>query len=162
MTPSFILEATGVAHNLTRLGWRVATAESLTAGLLASTLASRSGASAYLAGGVVAYNIDMKVGLLGVNRELAERTNCVDPTVAKQMAFGILRRTGAEVAIATTGYAESPAPGVEAYAYVHILAGDRFKALTVQAPPHSSDRNAMRLRVVESALIALSGMVRNA
>ena len=148
-----------IHKKLIEKSWTIATAESLTAGMVASTLASQSGASAYLAGGIVAYTRAVKTNLLGVNRELAERTNCVDPTVAKQMAYGAIKLTGADVSIATTGYAESPMPGVDAYAYVHIIAGDRVKALTVEAPSHHDNRNAMRQRVVETALLSLIGML---
>ena len=91
---------------LPALGWKVATAESLTAGMIASTFANLSGSSAYLLGGIAAYSLDMKVNLLGVDRELAESCNCVSDAVAMQMALGAQERTGAECVLAVTGYAE--------------------------------------------------------
>ena len=96
-----------VQHYLLRTGMTIATAESLTAGNVGARIASVSGASAYYLGGVVAYNINQKVGQLGVTREHAETCNCVSPQVAREMAAGCRQAWGTDIAIATTGYAES-------------------------------------------------------
>ena len=150
---------TQLRNELLRLGWKIATAESLTAGQVASTIASQSGSSAYLRGGVVVYDIDMKVNILGVSRELAAATDCVDPMVAKQMAFGIQRLTGCEVVIATTGYAEDSS-AVRAHAYVHLIAGAYHKGITVHRDDDMDLRNTMRMKVVEQAFIALVSMLK--
>ena len=86
-------------------GRTVATAESCTAGLMAARLTEREGASAYVAGGVVAYSNEAKTGLLGVDPLLIERHGAVSPEVADAMADGALARFGADVAIAITGIA---------------------------------------------------------
>lgn len=87
----------------------VAVAESITAGLVQSRLASVSGSSAYFLGGITAYSLDQKVKQLGVRRALAEPVNCVSPAVAAQMARGAAVRFGSDLAVATTGYAEPDA-----------------------------------------------------
>jgi nicotinamide-nucleotide amidase len=92
-----------VAQLLT--GRRIATAESCTAGLLAARLTERSGSSAYVAGGVVAYANEAKTDLLGVEPALLEAHGAVSEPVAEAMADGALSRFGADTAIAITGIA---------------------------------------------------------
>jgi len=133
--------------------WELVTAESITCGLVASTLAEVSGCSAWHRGGFVVYDIDMKVEILGVNREVAAACNCVSMEVARQMAEGARRLTGCDVVIATTGYAEAwPEGGVEApYAYVHIKMGLQSWCLHIEAVEEKS-RNEMRRSVTEQAI----------
>jgi nicotinamide-nucleotide amidase len=94
------------------VGRRIATAESCTGGLLAARLTERSGSSAYLAGGVVAYANEAKVELLDVDRALLEEHGAVSEPVAEAMAAGALRRFGANTAVAVTGIA-GPGGGTE-------------------------------------------------
>jgi nicotinamide-nucleotide amidase len=91
---------------------RIALAESCTAGLLAARLAEPPGASAYLAGGVVAYSNEAKVELLGVPAELIERHGAVSPEVAEAMADGALARFDASIGVGITGIA-GPEGGTE-------------------------------------------------
>jgi len=93
-------------HFLLRTGMTIATAESLTAGNLGALIASVSGSSAYFLGGDIVYNIDQKVGRLGVGREHAASCNCVSAQVAREMAAGCRQALRADIALATTGYAE--------------------------------------------------------
>jgi nicotinamide-nucleotide amidase len=93
----------------------LAVAESLTAGHLQAQIAAVSGASEFFLGGTTAYNLEQKVELLGVNRAHARRVNCVSQRVAVEMAYGVMERFGADLAAATTGYAEpSRAAGIKA------------------------------------------------
>lgn len=94
---------------LGRPRWTLAVAESLTCGHLQVRIGSVSGASEYFLGGVTAYSLDQKVRLLAVNRAHARKYDCVSQRVAVEMAVGAAARFGADVAVATTGYAE-PAP----------------------------------------------------
>lgn len=86
-------------------GWRVAFAESLTAGLAASLLASVPGASDVLLGGAVAYANDLKADWLGVDPDVLREDGPVSAASAAQMAEGALRHSGAEIAISLTGWA---------------------------------------------------------
>jgi nicotinamide-nucleotide amidase len=91
----------------------LAVAESLTAGQVQARIAAVSGASDYFLGGITAYTLEQKVRHLGVDRAHAAMVNCVSPRVAEEMARGACALFGADVAIATTGYAEpSPADNV--------------------------------------------------
>lgn len=85
-------------------GWSIATAESLTAGLLAATLADAPGCSDVLRGGVIAYQSDVKSAVLGVSRTEVD-VGVVRQAVAEEMARGACRLLGADVALATTGVA---------------------------------------------------------
>ena len=83
----------------------LATAESLTAGMIAATLAEVPGASAVLQGGVVSYSSSVKATVLGVDPGLLEERGSVDGEVARQMAEGARRACGADLAVSATGVA---------------------------------------------------------
>jgi len=93
-------------------GRRIATAESCTAGMLAARLTDRPGSSGYVAGGVVAYANEAKVGLLGVDAALIAEYGAVSAEVAEAMAAGALDRFGADTTVAITGIA-GPGGGTE-------------------------------------------------
>jgi nicotinamide-nucleotide amidase len=86
-------------------GHRLGLAESCSGGLLAARVTAMPGASAYMAGGVVAYSDEAKAELLGVDPALIERHGAVSLEVAAAMAEGALRRFDADVAVAITGIA---------------------------------------------------------
>ena len=93
-----------VVERLLASGLTLATGESLTAGLVAATLADVPGCSAVLLGGVVAYHPAVKQALLGVtSAELAH--GLVSAPVAEAMATGARHRLSAQVGIGTTGVA---------------------------------------------------------
>lgn len=121
-------------------GWTLATAESLTAGLLASTIAGVPGASAVLRGGLVVYATDLKHELAGVPREILARHGAVSGETARALAAGAARRCGADVGVGLTGVAGpdlqegKPAgtvhvgvsvPGVDPWSVELSLPGDR-------------------------------------
>jgi competence/damage-inducible protein CinA-like protein len=86
-------------------GRRLGLAESCSGGLLAARITDLPGASAYMAGGVVAYSNGAKAELLGVDPALIEAHGAVSPQVAVAMAVGALERFGADVAVSITGIA---------------------------------------------------------
>ena len=90
----------------------LACAESLTGGTLCSAFVEIPGASAVLRGSVTAYAVDLKASILGVDGELLRTKGPVEERVALDMARGVCRIMGADVALATTGVAgPGPADG---------------------------------------------------
>lgn len=90
---------------LKRRGWTVATAESLTGGLISANLVNISGASSVVRGGFVTYQTDTKTVLLGVPAEVIEKHNVVSAEVAVGMAQGAREKLGVDIAVSATGLA---------------------------------------------------------
>ena len=103
----FSLDGETIDSQVARLlvGRRLGLAESCSGGLLAARITDLPGASAYMAGGVVAYSNEAKAELLGVDPGLIEAHGAVSPQVAEAMAIGALERFGADVAVSITGIA---------------------------------------------------------
>jgi nicotinamide-nucleotide amidase len=83
----------------------VATAESCTGGWVARCLTDRPGSSAWFGYGLVTYSNDAKVRLLGVDPAILAAEGAVSESVARQMAAGLRRLTGAALTVAITGIA---------------------------------------------------------
>lgn len=97
--------AEDIVAQLKQHGLTISTAESLTAGMLSSTIADVAGASQVLHGGLVAYNNNIKHRLLGVSADTLAARGAVDAETAKQMASGARARFQSDLAISTTGVA---------------------------------------------------------
>lgn len=83
----------------------MATAESCTGGLVASSIVNEAGSSAVLKGGIVAYQNEVKHDMLGVSEEILEKFGAVSEQTAKAMAEGARKQFGCEWAVSTTGIA---------------------------------------------------------
>ena len=103
--------AAEVIARATTGGITIATAESLTAGLVAASLADVPGASSVLQGGIVSYQVSVKQNLLGVDATLLAEAGAVDPRVAAAMARGVRTVLDADIGLATTGVAGPSAHG---------------------------------------------------
>jgi len=103
----FSLEGETIDSQVARLleGRRLGLAESCSGGLMAARVTDLPGASAYFAGGVVAYSNQAKAELLGVDRALIDTHGAVSLEVAAAMSRGALERFEADVAVAITGIA---------------------------------------------------------
>ncbi|HXS32610.1 MAG TPA: competence/damage-inducible protein A [Solirubrobacterales bacterium] len=103
----FSLDGETIDSQVARLlkGHRLGLAESCSGGLLAARVTDLPGASAYMAGSVVAYSNEAKAELLGVDPGLIEVKGAVSPEVAEAMALGALERFGADLAVSITGIA---------------------------------------------------------
>ena len=80
-------------------GWKLATAESCTGGLVAAGLTAIPGSSEVVVGGIVSYANEVKIAELGVPAELIEEHGAVSAEVAEAMARGARERLGVEVAL---------------------------------------------------------------
>ena len=86
-------------------GWRLATAESCTGGLIAAALTDPPGASHVFDRGFVTYSNAAKIALLGVRPATLEAHGAVSEAVAAEMAQGALDRSEAQIALSVTGIA---------------------------------------------------------
>lgn len=98
------LEETVVAL-ATKYGWKLATAESCTGGLIADRITDVPGSSAVFTHGFVTYANEAKRDVLGVPQEMLKEHGAVSEPVVKAMAEGALRVSGADLAVAVTGIA---------------------------------------------------------
>jgi nicotinamide-nucleotide amidase len=129
----------------------VATAESLTGGLLCATLVSVSGASDVVRGGVVAYAPELKTALLGVDADLIATQGTVTSEVALAMAVGVRDRLGATYGLSTTGVAgPGPSEGKPA-GTVHVAVAGPGETWTTQLDL-VGDRDTIRSRTVDALL----------
>ncbi|MEP6561032.1 MAG: nicotinamide-nucleotide amidohydrolase family protein, partial [Nakamurella sp.] len=105
-------------------GVTVATAESLTGGLLAALLTEVPGSSAVVRGGLIVYATQLKHDLAGVDANLLTERGPVDPVVAAQLADGARRRCGADIGIGLTGVAgPDPQNGIAVGTWFCAIAG---------------------------------------
>ncbi len=103
---------TVLVREMERRGLSLATAESCTGGLIADRLTNVPGASAVFTHGFVTYANAAKRELLGVSEQDLTFFGAVSEPVARQMAEGALRQSGADLAVAVTGIA-GPGGGTE-------------------------------------------------
>lgn len=94
-----------VGEALLGKGWRVATAESCTGGLLARRITDVPGCSRYFERGFVTYSNASKVDLVGVSPADLEAHGAVSAAVAERLAEGARERAGVEMGVGITGIA---------------------------------------------------------
>lgn len=139
---------------------KLAVAESLTSGHVQARVGGVSGASNYFLGGVTAYTLAQKVELLRVNRAAAKRVDCVSQRVAVEMAQGAIGLFGADISVATTGYAEpNPATGVKVpmawWALCHQRAGGKMAVISGMLEFRGAKRIEVQQKVADEVLAAL-------
>lgn len=86
-------------------GLTLALAESCTGGMIAARVTMVPGSSSYFLGGVVAYDNQVKEGLLGVAAKTLEEKGAVSEETAREMALGACRSLGADLGLSVTGIA---------------------------------------------------------
>ncbi len=142
-------------------GHRLGIAESCTGGLMAGRLTQRPGASAYVAGSVVAYSNEAKIGLLAVAEELIAGHGAVSVEVAEAMADGALERFDADVACGITGIA-GPDGGTEEkpVGYVCVCVKLATGESLARDPQLPGGRDDVRERTVVVAMHMLRRLLR--
>lgn len=94
-----------VVEMLKEKGLKLATAESCTGGLIGKRITNISGASSVFDCGIISYSNEIKHKILGVNEDDLKKYGAVSEQVAKQMATGVLKLSGADIAVSVTGIA---------------------------------------------------------
>ena len=142
-----------IVRMLTERHLTLATAESCTGGLLANRITDVPGASAVFLEGFVTYSNASKTALLGVPAELISAHGAVSEQVVRAMAEGVLAKSGATHALATTGIA-GPGGGSEEKPVGTVwLALSSKGEETVSWKQHLPlDRKAFKRAVTQSAL----------
>jgi len=145
-----------VVRLLTEKGIKFATAESCTGGLIANRITNVPGASDVFTHGFVTYANAAKSEMLGVSQKDIETSGAVSEVVARAMAEGALKKSGASISVAVTGIA-GPSGGTEdkpvgtAWIAVAMLGG-QTESFSVY---HPRNRKDFKLAVSQSALEAV-------
>jgi nicotinamide-nucleotide amidase len=144
-----------VAEYMKRHGLTLVTAESCTAGLIASRLAEVPGAGQLLDCAFVVYTPGAKQRCLGVSGETIERCNLTSEAVAREMANGAIERGDANVAIANTGVADDTDPdipaGTQCFAWI-FRGADGNLSVHTGTSRFEGDRNSIREQAADFAL----------
>jgi nicotinamide-nucleotide amidase len=145
-------QAAEVHELLLARGETVATAESLTGGLVGAALTSTPGSSATYRGGLIVYATDLKSQLAGVSLPLLENRGAVDPDVARALAVGARDRLGASWGLGLTGVAGPDPQDGRPVGTVFVALAGPGGALKEWSLALSGDRAAIRAGAVEAAV----------
>ena len=151
--------ATQIVESMVARGFRLAIAESLTGGALASAVVGVPGASKVLLGSIVAYDTALKSSLLGVDAQLLAKFGAVGEQVASQMANGARARLALAaglapeitIGLACTGVAGPDLQDGKPVGTVFIATDAPGGAQVLQCHV-AGDRAEIRARVVVLAL----------
>ncbi|MVW73198.1 CinA family protein [Bordetella sp. 15P40C-2] len=149
---------TEIENVATYMRWHslmLATAESCTAGLIASQMADLPGAGSLLECAFVVYSPSAKQRCLGISDEILARYNLTSEEVASAMVQGAAQRCGAPVVIANTGVADDGGDGVAAgtQCFAWLLRAPGCKdGLYTETRQFSGDRNTVREAAAQYAL----------
>ncbi len=153
--------AAAAVHELVERRQTMATAESLTGGLVAATIVEIPGVSSVYRGGMVVYATELKHTLAGVPRDLLDDRGPVDPDVARELATGVRERCGADWGLATTGVAgPEPQDGVPVGLVYVAVAGPQ--GATVRELRLEGNRAAVRTGSATAVLTLLVESLRGA
>jgi nicotinamide-nucleotide amidase len=149
-----------LADALRARGWRMATAESCTGGLIAAACTAVAGSSDWFERGFVTYSNEAKMDLLGVPEGLLAAHGAVSREVALAMAQGALQHAPVQLAVAVTGIAGpggavSGKPVGTVWLAWATAAGVQAELLQLQG-----DRSAVRAATVHAALRRLRAEAR--
>ena len=127
----------------------LATAESCTAGNIAAVITAIPGSSHFYKGGIVAYNNEVKINLLGVSPQTLEEKGAVSEETVIEMVKGAMKSMNSDCAVATSGIA-GPTGGtpVNPVGTVWIAAGMKDRIITLKV---SGDEG--RKRNIEKATL---------
>ena len=146
------------------LGLKLATAESCTAGCLATLLADAPCGGDQFHGGFVVYSKEQKSAVLGVPPELIAAHTAVSQAVAEAMATGVVERCPAELAVAITGVA-GPEPDEDGNPVGLMHIGVARRGYGVRHRKHmfgAGDRSVLRSMAMSAALVLIEEVLQDA
>lgn len=151
--PLLLQLAADVLHRCRERGFRLATAESCTGGLIAGCLTAVAGSSLVFDRGYVTYSNTAKTAELGVPADLLAAKGAVSEAVARAMAEGALAAAGVDVTVAVTGIAgpDGGSPG-RPVGLVHFAATRTGDGTLHERHVFAGDRQQVRAATVETAL----------
>jgi nicotinamide-nucleotide amidase len=149
-----------VADLLLKNQLKLATAESCTGGMIAAACTDLAGSSDWFERGFVTYSNAAKTEALGVDAQLIAQYGAVSEQVARAMAFGAVRHSHAQVALAVTGIA-GPTGGSADKPVGTVWFGFNLQGiLSSELRRFEGNRAQVRLQTVEHALARLSALLQ--
>lgn len=132
----------------------VATTESCTGGLVSSLLTDVSGSSEYIFANFVTYSNEAKMKYLGVSEETLKKYGAVSEQTAKEMAEGLLKESGCDYALATTGIAGPSGGSAEKpVGLMYIGLADKINVKVIKInQPSELYRRIMKISFAKEAL----------
>ena len=167
IAPALVAQVEALGAALRARGWRLATAESCTGGLVAGACTAPAGASDWFTTGFVTYANEAKQSVLGVPATTLGNFGAVSAETAEAMARGALARGNAQLALGVTGVA-GPGGGSPAKPVGTVWLGLAWSrgepgAVGVRAErlQLSGDRDAIRAATVAAGLARLLAVARD-
>lgn len=139
---------------------RISTAESCTGGLVAAALTDIPGISEVFAGGVVAYENEVKNRLLDVPMSVFETVGAVSEECARFMAAGAAAACQTDFAVSTTGIA-GPGGGVPGKPVGTVCIGYYLRGKVIAETNHfAGNRSEVRAAAVDRALSHIIELIK--
>lgn len=157
--PALLTLTANLADILQKNGWRMATAESCTGGMIAAACTDLAGSSLWFDRGFVTYSNEAKTDMLGVPAALIERHGAVSEAVARAMAQGAVAHSRAQAAVAVTGVAGPSGGSAEKPVGTVWLAWATPAGLVSEICHFDGDRAAVRQATVLHALQRLAALL---
>lgn len=155
------VDSASAAHSLVKLLCEkkkiIATAESCTGGLVSGSITAVPGSSEVFGFGVCTYANEAKMKLLGVKQETLKEFGAVSEQTAMEMADGVRKLSGSDIALSLTGIA-GPGGGTEekpvGLVYLGVSVGEKLYAKKMLLGQHATrDREYIRKLAVKNALM---------
>ncbi len=156
---------TALVTKLIEKKYTIAFAESCTGGLLSERITQIPGVSDVFSCGVCAYENSIKQSVLGVSEETLANYGAVSEQTAQEMAAGIRKISGADIAISTTGIA-GPQGGTDekpvgtVFVGIDSIFGNKVLALNLANRRNQSERNYVRHMTAQNAFFAVYELLK--
>lgn len=144
-----------------RRGWKIATAESCTGGLIGGALTDIAGSSDVFDRGFITYSNAAKIEMLGVAETTLAGHGAVSEEVAREMAIGALTRSAADLAVSVTGIAGPGGSGVKPEGRVCFGIAQRTGVATETVDFGPLGRDKVRSATVRHALELLADALKS-